>query len=558
MRPAAVLFALLIALLPTGRASAAEPPTLEEVERALREYLPDASGERGRARIRAWGDAAVPHLAALAERPTLGGASTTPNVCEALRDIDTVASAGVFLKILAGKTKIEGLHALVALAPHGMHRSFLEKLAASPRFKPAVLSLARGTFRGWVAELCADQGWRDQLPLLRGMLEDPRLDVREAAAKAIHTLTGERIQVARPALAFPGTRLLPDLLETPHAVPGQGRRNRDPERVRALRWLDGAPRLVTAFGSGIESLGDVLELQLRDGFPAEPSSWPLKLEIDDLVVAPTRAGGRQVVAIASEREDGRFRTKTVVAWSDDGSRRWRVELAERFLKDLAVLPGPRGPLGIVVGAGGEEGIVALGLDGQRLWQVPRTYTTYRVRTHPRLIGHLLHVGGDAALHRYDGKTVSEGRELLAKERLFASDGVLFPGPTGRPSVVLAAKRHEGDVPILVRVDASGTRVWEAVLRRPIEALALVEPPGRPRMIVFTTEAGDLWVVDEAGTLLWRRVMPGGEGDGRVATYDLDAGEIAEGRFAVLVRLLDASYLYAVKREALDRLSPEGR
>ena len=54
------LLASLLLLLPVVGAKAGDDPSLADVRSALREFLSDENGERGRPRLEAWGDLAMP------------------------------------------------------------------------------------------------------------------------------------------------------------------------------------------------------------------------------------------------------------------------------------------------------------------------------------------------------------------------------------------------------------------------------------------------------------------------------------------------------------------
>jgi hypothetical protein len=57
-------------------------------------------------------------------------------------------------------------------------------------------------------------------------------------------------------------------------------------------------------------------------------------------------------------------------------------------------------------------------------------------------------------------------------------------------------------------------------------------------------------VDDAGALRWQGKLPNPEKERELATYQLDAGAVAPGKYAVLVRLLSGTYFYELNLRAL--------
>ena len=194
--------------------------------------------------------------------------------------------------------------------------------------------------------------------------------------------------------------------------------------------------------------------------------------------------------------------------------------------------------------------MAVDLNGEPLWDVPNRHVMYQVHSHPRLPGVLLAVTGKAILYRHAGKDVEVPREPLQDSWAFFNHGVLFPAADGSPAVVVAGELHAGDVPVVRRVDASGKTAWEARLPYRIEGLALLESAGAPRLLAVTTVDGTLYLLDDAGALRWTGKLPNPKGDEEVATYQLTAGEIGPGEYAVLIGLLHGAHEFRLDLDAL--------
>ncbi len=542
-----VVLALWVLLAPASVRAADEEPSREEVLEALRTYLAGPEDEPGEARFKAWGDTALGRLRALADDPE--GVRHVHRISSAVQVVGTKKAADLFVTLLAGKTSLPGYMVLMTLETHSyLHNpTFLAHLDEHEGFQDAVWLYAKGTFRARVAKVSAAMGWVGAAPRIRAMLEDPDLDVRVAAAEALRELTGEESQVERPDLDFPAEDLRPELLGEAVVLPTQGRR--DPDFVAAMPWFDGKPRLVSGFGPGLESFGDRGELCITTGDLAEPARWPMPYDLHALACAPIPAGGLQLVGLVDDREAEKS-WQTVVAWSAEGLERWRVKTPERFLKDVVVLHGQDGPIGFAIAAGGDTGLVAVDLEGKPLWNVPRQFVLYGLGTHPRLPGYVLAVGGGAVVFRHTNKQVGVHYATPRTFGIYVGHGVLFPDSEGKPALVLAGKVHKGDLPTLRRIDGKGRTIWNVVFPVQIEGLALLEPQGGPRLLAVTTERGELFLVDDAGTLRWRGETPEADSEDRVATYQLAAGEIGPGEYGVLVRLLGDSYLYRLDLNAL--------
>jgi hypothetical protein len=436
--------------------------------------------------------------------------------------------------------------------PRSAHSGFLEHLRRHDGFKEVVWKHATGTLRARVATVSALMGWVDVVPRIRTMIEDPDLDVREAAAVALLALTGEKPEITRPATVFPAVDRRDGLLAAPRTLPRLGAH--DANFITVLPWFDGGNSLICGFTNGYIQRRGLGEVRILTDALESAGAWPMPYELRDLVRLPIAAGGFQVVGLVNLEGKGAETWQGVVAWTNDGHERWRRKTGARFLKDIAPIFGEQGCVGVAIAAGGKTGIVAVDLEGEPLWDVARKHVLYHLSTHERLPGYVLSTGGDVRIFGHRGKEV---HELHASSRHsgYARHGVLFPDAGGSPSAVIAGEDLYSSVPRLRRIDAKGQVVWEAALSAEIEGLALLEPRGGPRLLAVTTERGELLLVDDVGTLLWRGDMPEVDPEHRVATYQLVAGEIGPDRYGVVVRLLHDSYLYGLNLDALKAEKP---
>lgn len=470
------------------------PPDLEAVRRAVEDCSAGEDPGRKRdprARLARWGNAAVPHLRRLAME-TGNDRRQGFGLVSGLLCIPTQDGADLLVEILEGKTGVEARLALKGA--HSNVSGWSRHVVRHPRFRQVLLHFLGGSWyeQGIVASTAAACGWQDLVPRVRKMLEHEKLSLREEAAKALRTLTGEGVRARRPELSFPREELCEDLLQEAdrHAV---GRR--------------GGPR--------------VARLPL-----AVPGRAPL------IVTLNYGRGGRHA--------------GHAVACDALGVETWEWTPPRNRITSAAVLRDERGDYGVALGPGGRVSIVAVGPTGDVLWEVTEKHVLYELHAHPRLPGWLLHVGGECALLRHDatGAREVDGADFGADDRglcAYAVSGALFPGGDGTPSWVVVG---HGTEPSVVRYDSDPARRWKARLSGRPGGLALVER-GDARLFVAPTAAGDLVAFDEDGTLRWRGRLPGSQEDDTLSLYGVETVEPAEGRTQVLVHLLDGTQAYDV-------------
>ncbi|MDJ0523278.1 MAG: hypothetical protein QNJ90_14505 [Planctomycetota bacterium] len=537
-----------------GEDDGAPAPSVDDVLKAL------TSDERSsvlRKRFHAWGDKAVPHL-----RTLLGGADGGEHLLSILRALaycGTRSAAEVYVDLLrsplTGGITLHAVNDLYVTGSPVRGTRFRKHLVGNKRFKPSVVSYFDGPLRGTAAELAAHCGWMDQVRTLDKLLTDRDYDVRRKAADAIHRLTGKRVEVEKPQRAFPATSVREGVFGRPVRLPKRGPHG--PDFVRFVRWFDGAPRFLYGWPKDDPVFGHPRELRVTTGDPATHVPFPLPPGIEDLCML--HAGGMRLL-VGNGRDPKRgLIARRARCFDADGKERWTWRPQDSGPKSMAPLVDAEGVFGVALGAGGDDGIVGLDLEGRPLWDVPRTYVTYAVHTHAALPGWLLHVGGSYELYRHTRKSVelayTSDRGKLAT---YAAHGLLLPDERGAPTVILAGESMRTSTPSLQRIDAKGQRLWQAVLASEVEALALIEPKGLPPLLVVTTEGGRILIVGADGTLLADAALPEGHvmDDGRIATLALDAGPLDGKRHAAAVRLIGAAYLIPLDLRPLTATKPE--
>jgi hypothetical protein len=313
-----------------------------------------------------------------------------------------------------------------------------------------------------------------------------------------------------------------------------------------VTWPDGTPVFLRGHERRYEALGS--DLTPRGVLTTQS-------DLTDIVGLPSPHGSTRWVAIATGRSGGR-KTEFVVGLDAAGATTWRWEPVESRVHSIAITHDAHGASGVIVGAGGAQGIVALDLDGKPRWDASKHYVAYEVRTHRAVPDRALVLSGGVLLFDETGSVLLGdrfgAREAFGPDRGWLDHGLVLPAadPEDRMSMILAGLRHLPEEPLLVRTDSHGGESWRATPTTEVEAIELVEPPDRPRLVVAVTAGGELLVVDESGTLRGRVELPGERTGGRLYLYGLAAGRLGTDGWFVAVRLLDGTLLYRMHPERI--------
>lgn len=541
---------------PAGAVAAqaeATGPTADEVQKAVDDYMSDDDDAKSaaRAHLKQWGDAALPHMRAMAGEssgaPSVGLIPLNPfsmlddmHLVFAIDSIDTDAAVDLLVEIADGKT---GLNAWLALQEleTGANWKYKERLKDDAHFKALVLrsTLQRGPMtslvRSSAADTIAELGWTDAADVVESMTRDSDLGVRESAAKALFKLTGETIEIERPPLRFPGRRDgPPPLVPLPDPDIAKARRM----RTRFGFWRDGRAGLLASDGKTLTLVG-------ADGHVAE--TWEVP-DVSAVLSYHTPSGdGRWIVGTSTSEYTNEERQ--IVASDVEGEPLWRFERDGSYGSlAMAVLYDERGACGVAL-AGGKQGLHAIDDEGREIFR-RWGQGSQRLSTHRGLPGRLLVSGGDMQLLDATGRPTTMNKMAMTftpRGPMFLADSAcLFPDAQGSAAIVAAGNAIDFS-PVIVRLDAQLAEVWRATVPADIGGLVMLEREGAPRLFAAACETGELYVFDEDGALFEPiRYVPPLEPDAHLFVDHMDAGPFEDGSWGVAIAMLGRTALFRMK------------
>jgi len=502
-------------------------PAVDEVRTAVLEYFgTDEKSAKAKQDLAEWGDAALPALRKLANDSLARreGHSLTVSIGVG----ETRDSIALLVEILTGETKVAADYALTELNQCVESSRVRRFLRDSEDFKPAALRFAKDRSwlnRGYFASIAARMKWKDTVPLIEPMVRDKNHSLRITAAKALSKLTGERVEADQREPSFPDQKLVNGLVGPPRSL-SVG----DDEKGSFIRDFDGNPRLCLSGGKG---------LQMFAAGEQEGQRTVLEYYCIGALAFPHAGSVEHILALTSSSPFGK--PDHVSAINSDGAVAWTYQHEKSGVAGAALLHTTGGVKGAVIAIGSQ--LVALDHEGVVLWKREEFTPAYELVSHRDLPGVLYSVFGTPA--RFE---VSESNFKVLGGRIrtgvYASHGELFPDASSRPALVIAGAGDDS-VPTVARVNEDGKVLWRAILQGRIGGLTMIEAPGRRPLFAVTDTAGRLCILDEDGTLLHVQTLPDEGPQDSQATYDLVAGEIAPGEWAIYLRLLRGSYLYPV-------------
>ena len=323
-----------------------------------------------------------------------------------------------------------------------------------------------------------------------------------------------------------------------------------PDSVFFLNWFDDIPRLASTGTPSNATNADATELRLSTGDPLRYESMRLPRPVRSARMAADNAGMRVLICFCRSTTLGGPRD-SIVALGPDLRVTWEFPLAGGEPSQLAVVPLVQSRPVVCMAAGGGVGLLALDLEGHRLWQTRGDEAeaglaeATAIRVHAKLPGVLLSLGTHLALWNVSSSgATSLGRPVGPLVGHFF-DALLVPDGLGRPSI-LACGLAEGDIhsPVICRIDWSGKTAWQVPCGVLMRQLALLEPVGGPRIVVAASGHGEIFTVDEFGkTGRHGGVFADRKGAPGVLTH-ICAGQLGLEGWGIAVRSLRTSFLYS--------------
>lgn len=510
-------------------------PTKDDVRDAVQNYFgPDTKSVAAQKNLKLWGNAALPHLEALAMEPT--SKKNGWDIVVSIREIGTPEATKLLIGIASGKTQLaprEALNIFDTMIDLDDKRRLLEN---SPEFKSTVFGLASPKedwfTKSQAVRIMAGMKWMDGLPLMEEMLKDENLSSREAAAQAIQDLTGRKPTLERPKLSFPSTDLDVHLIEHIGRLPKAGLMSIS---ASLGQWFDGKRGILQWEKGALVFYGADLRQQSR---------MKSKKVLHDLFMAPTSAGGCRIVALASDRD--MFEGEYAYCADSRGKTLWEDHPKKARAEALAPLYGEGGLIkGAILGYGGEDGIVITDLEGKRIKQIERYHVLYHLSTHPLFPNTFVACGGNIDLFVLDGDQLKR-KTSDRRFDIYATEAAVFSDPNRKLRVVVAGKKNGGGAPQIACLDEDLEIVWRATVPRRVAALTRVDTAGTDDAPLFVAvTGGERLTFDGSGKLL--NEMPHNLGDpDNVSIYGVSSGMLDAHSVGLLIGFLDGWSVYKFK------------
>lgn len=516
------------------------PPRFEEVMNVVETYFgTDAQRKAAEGGLSRWGNMALPHLREMAEMlEEQSRRAWAIVVC--IGRIGTPEAMELLVRIARGETRIESEDALNIFFPMADLDPTREALRRTDGFKEVILGHAKHESfmaRSVVARISGVMKWPEAEPVVRTMLDDEVLSVREAASAALEMITGETSPVRRPTTVFPKSDLRNGRLKKVATLPKAGWMT---SGCAFTDWFDGDPALLHAGKEGLNVLGT--DTKRRAGFRFR---WMVH-EMRMLPSADPEERG-QLVCLVSDRE--KPIAEYAVSVNSRGDILWKNKPLKTGVKSFTLLYGEQGRIeGIALGYGGDTGIVAVDLKGEPLWEIRDPHVLYRLLSHPGIPGVVIAVGGGLELLRFAGSKVS-ANEVPRSQWLYATDAALLADADGRGRI-LAAGSGESNSPELHCLDLEGTPLWAAPLSHNVGDVIAIHPlegmegGGGTGLFAAATAGGELLLIRPDGTLLCTEPLSDADAE-RFPVYGLSAGLLDATTRALVIGTLQGGLVYQI-------------
>lgn len=510
-------------------------PTNENVRKAVQNYFgADAERRQAAQDLARWGPAALPELRALAMEP--GNSRIGWSIVVAVNLIGNKDAARLILDIAEKKTQIDHDQAVGAFVTMMDDPTQLGYLINFPDFKDLILELGAGKnshTQQVVTKLIAKMKWKEGVPVLKHALESEDLSVRETAAEALTGLTGEKVDIKRPALKFPSQKLNSISVKRLGELPKGGWMT---SSISIGRWFDGKPGIVQ-WNSGV--------LSLQSGDLKRIASLQLASMAHSFFLTGGSEDKAQLVALVSDRRQPE--AEYAIAINAQGKAVWQDHPQTARAKALAPLYGEDGSIsGAVIGYGGHDGIVVTDLSGKRVTQISDYHVMYQLSTHPRLANTFLACGGSLDLFRLKGSQATRVRDDDSRQYYFGN-AFLFSDETGRAAILASGKGLRNGEPAIVHLDDHFQEDWKASLPVEVRNLAILDGFGDFGTPIFiaVSDKGQMLIFDGKGELLHQGQIDAEEGS-QGPIYGVAVGRIENGRAIFTVGIVRSVLVYEIK------------
>jgi hypothetical protein len=179
--------------------------------------------------------------------------------------------------------------------------------------------------------------------------------------------------------------------------------------------------------------------------------------------------------------------------------------------------------------------------GEHLWDVPKYYVLYDIKTHATMPSRIVSCGGSIDVFDEMGNFVVK---TAKDDILYAYHIEIFPDEQGKLSVIAVGSGND-QTPLIVRYNDGLEPVWKASVSDRINGLAMLEPRGEKRHFVIATNNGELLVFDQNGMLEFQDKLQGAkENDNPI--YGIKAGLLGDKKYAFSIGAISSILIYEIR------------
>lgn len=358
------------------------------------------------------------------------------------------------------------------------------------------------------------------------MLNDNVFSLRENAANAIFHLTGKKVSVRRPQISFPIVKLKDNLIKYKGKLPKAG-------------WMTSS----STFDYWFDRKRGLLRWDKDSIILYGPDLKPLaslktnKMSHDFIMILKNQKRSQLVTSVSDEYMPN---VAYVISLNAQGNKLWQYRPARSGIESIVPLYDKDGnTIGVMIGVGGSEGIVALNHEGKILWKIPNFHVLYEIKVSYYLPNRVAVCGGSIDIFDESGKLIISNSSR--EDEIYAHHIEIFRDKQNKMSII-ATGSGEMSIPTIIRYDATLTPIWKASLPHTIQGLAMLDFRDKEKLFVVATDGGELFIFDQNGTLKYQDTLPGEKDDG-YPVYGIKAGVIGDDKYAFSIGTLSGILIY---------------